>query len=84
MFYLSTGYLIYDDACHLKKFATNSSRSKQTITAENIASMKMVVDRFHFRGHVDSWCRKNCNTDDCGELKDVSQYWSDIHEPWML
>lgn len=63
--------MIYDDACHLKKFAMNKSRSKQTETAGRIASMAMVVDRFHFPGHVDAWCKKNCNPDDFDELEGV-------------
>ena len=21
----------------------------------------MVVDQFHFKNHVDSWCKQNCN-----------------------
>jgi len=65
--------LIYDDACHLKRFSTNSSRCKQTETSKKIASMKMVVDRFHFKGHVDRWCQENCNPDKCDELKGVSE-----------
>jgi len=63
--------VIYDDACHLKKFATNKTRSTETDTSVRIANMTMVVDRFHFPGHVDSWCKKNCNPDDFDELKDV-------------
>ena len=35
--------------------------------------MKMVVDRFHFKGHVDRWCQENCNPDKCDELKGVSE-----------
>ena len=71
---LCTGYVIYDDACHLKKFAINKSRSTQTETTQRIISMKMVVDRFHFPGHVDSWCKKNCNPNDFDELKGVRQF----------
>ena len=67
---MCAGYVIYDDACHLKKFATKS-RSTQTETSQRIASMKLVVDRFHFPGHVDSWCKKNCNPNDIDELKGV-------------
>ena len=71
---LYAGYVIYDDACHLKKFATNKSRSTQTETSQRIALMKMVVDRFHFPGHVDSWCKKHCNPNDIDELKGVRQF----------
>ena len=66
-------FLIYDDACHLKKYATNSQRSDVTPTAQRIATLNTVVDRFHFPGHVDPWCRKNCNPDDFDALKNVRQ-----------
>jgi len=69
--FLHTVYVVYDDACHLKKFATNKTRSTKTDTSIRIAKMHMVVDRFHFPGHVDAWCKKNCNPDDFDELKDV-------------
>jgi len=26
-----------------------------------MAAMEMVVDKFHFRNHVDGWCKANCN-----------------------
>ena len=73
------GYIIYDDACHLKKFATNKTRSTQTETSQRIASMKMVVDRFHFPGHVDTWCKKNCNPNDCDELEGVRKLNDHVH-----
>jgi len=69
--FLPTEYVIYDDACHLKKFAMNKTRSTQTDTSRRIASMNLVVDRFHFPGHVDPWCKKNCNPDDFSELEEV-------------
>ena len=71
---LYAGYVIYDDAYHVKKFATNKSRSTQTEMSQRIALMKMVVDRFHFPGHVDSWCKKHCNPNDIDELKGVRQF----------
>lgn len=72
-------FLIYDDACHLKKYATHSKRASQTETAFQIASINMVVDRLHFSGHVDPWCRKNCDPDSFEDLKDVCKNTSYIH-----
>ena len=63
---------MYDDGCHLKKFATNPVRSTLTNTAKRIGSMEIVVDKMHFRGHVDDWCKCNCNPNDFDELKIVS------------
>ncbi|KAJ7362131.1 hypothetical protein OS493_013222 [Desmophyllum pertusum] len=55
------GVICYDDACHLKKFAQNPVRSDLTEIAKRLKGMKMVCDKFHFRNHVDSWCKVNCN-----------------------
>lgn len=73
-FSIVTEFLIYDDACHLKKYATNSKRAKDTLTAERMASLNFVVDRFHFSGHVDPWCRQNCNPNSFDSLKKVSNF----------
>lgn len=58
---LCAGVICYDDACHLKKFAQNPVRSDLTEIAKRLKGMKMVCDKFHFRNHVDSWCKVNCN-----------------------
>ena len=51
--------ICYDDACHLKKFATNPMRCNFTDVASVI----------HFKNHIDKWCVKNCNPYGCDELK---------------
>ena len=52
---------MYDDGCHLKKYAPNPAKVKLTPTASKIANLKIVIDKFHFSGHIDQWCRTNCN-----------------------
>ena len=49
------GFLVYDDACQLKKFAINPIRCSLTKTAERIVSMILAVDKMHYRGHTDKW-----------------------------
>lgn len=66
-----TGFVCYDDGCHLRKFARNPSRSSLTATASRIANLEIVIDRMHFKGHVDSWCKQTCNPDNFIELNDV-------------
>ena len=61
--------ICYDDACHLKKFATNPKRCNLTDVASVIAKKNIVCDRFHFKNHIDKWCVKNCNPYECDELK---------------
>ncbi|XP_015777265.1 PREDICTED: uncharacterized protein LOC107355240 [Acropora digitifera] len=53
--------ICYDDACHLKKFAQNPVRSSLSVISDRLAKMEMVCDKFHFKNHTDSWCKRNCN-----------------------
>ena len=61
MFLPWLGVICYDDACHLKKFAQNPVRSTQTALAARITGMQILCDRFHFKNHIDGWCRQHCN-----------------------
>ncbi len=65
-------FLIYDDACHLKKYACNPVRCDKTPTAQRMASLRTVVDKFHFVGHVDPWCQEHCNPYKFKSLEKVS------------
>ena len=67
-----TDFIVYDDGCHLRKYALNSTRKSATETAKRIASTEIVIDKMHFRGHVDKWCQDNCNPSTFKELEDVS------------
>ena len=69
--YLCIGFLVYDDGCHLLRFATNPKRCGLTETAKKIASTKIVVDKMHFKGHKDQWCRRHCNPNDYDALMEV-------------
>ena len=44
-------------------------RSHLTPTAKRMSHMKMVIDKFHFKNHVDKWCKVHCNPYDNEELK---------------
>lgn len=80
--YIPPDFLVYDDACHLKKFAINPTRSALTETATRIAKMNIAVDRMHFKGHVDKWCHRHCNPNDYEELRNVSKQSFHIHPAW--
>ena len=56
------------------KYATNGARSTLTATAKKIAGMSFVVDRMHFKGHIDPWCRSNCDPDKLPAMKKVQMY----------
>ena len=66
--------ICYDDACHLKKYAINSTRNHSTETSKILQNMEYVVDKFHFKNHVDTWCKNNCNPYKCNKIKDVGYY----------
>jgi hypothetical protein len=69
VFFIFVDVICYDDACHLKKFACNPKRNEKTDTAKRLSKMDIVCDRFHFKNHVDRWCKQNCNPHKCEKLK---------------
>lgn len=69
---ICTGMICYDDACHLKKFSTNSKRSELTVQSRQLAEIDMAVDKMHMRGHIDSWCKDKCDPKKFPILNNVS------------
>ena len=43
------GFICYDDACHLKRFARDPMRAGITDQGKQLASVEMVVDKMHMR-----------------------------------
>ena len=50
----------------------HSERCSQTPTAQQLAQLNIVVDKMHFKGHVDPWCKKHCNPYEHKELDKAS------------
>lgn len=69
--YSNVEFVVYDDACHLKKYCINPVRSGLSVTAALIAQKNIVVDKMHFKGHIDGWCHRHCNPNDFSELNNV-------------
>lgn len=67
-----TTTICYDDACHLKRFVQNPLRSKNTKIAEKLNRLEIVCDKFHFKNHTDTWCKKNCNPMKSPNLQNVN------------
>ena len=65
-------HIIYDDACHLCLYSTNKKIANKTDTTKFFSELKFVIDRFHFRNHIDPWCQENCDPDEVDELKDTN------------
>ena len=66
---IGIGYICYDDGCHLKKYAMNPCRKELTSTTK---ILKIAVDKMHMAGHVDVWCKRNCDPALYPELEKVS------------
>ena len=67
-----TEYVCYDDGCHLRKFARNCSRCDVSAESKILAKQHIVVDKMHMRGHIDQWCKLNCDPANYPFLDDVS------------
>lgn len=68
---LFSEFLVYDDGCHLRKFSTNPVRSTLTEPARKLASLEIVIDKMHFKGHTDAWCIRHCNPNNFSQLEKV-------------
>lgn len=66
-----TGYICYDDGCHLSKYATNPCRRDLTPITQAISQMSIVIDKMHMAGHVDAWCKENCDPRKFRDLDEV-------------
>ncbi|UJR18690.1 hypothetical protein I4U23_005597 [Adineta vaga] len=48
--------LIYDDACHLKRFVQNKNNfSEETPANQRISRLEIFCDKLHYRNHTDPW-----------------------------
>ena len=64
-------YVCYDDGCHLRKFARNPNRADISRESQILAKQHIVVDKMHMRGHIDQWCKLNCDPAEYPYLNDV-------------
>ena len=53
--------LCFDYMCGLKRFLMANNRQNTNDVTKDLAATQLVVDKFHFRNHVDQWCKENCN-----------------------
>ena len=65
-------YIIYDDACHLVKYSQNEKVSERSKTTKFLSERKFVIDRFHFRNHIDPYCHENCDPNEVPELRGMN------------
>ena len=71
----------YDDGCHLSKYMLNPIRFEAqnvTLLQRLFAYTLIVVDPFHFPGHVDQQCKLYHDPSKFKELKNVNMEVSDV------
>lgn len=56
----------------------------QTQTSEKLAALNIVVDKFHFKGHIDKWCHENCNPYSFEDLENVCYTIELAHKLYMI
>ena len=65
--------MIYDDNCHLARFAMRKNlKAKNTVTKFFAEKVRKNIDRFHFGNHIDLWCIENCDPNKIRELDGVN------------
>jgi hypothetical protein len=66
-------YIVYDDACHLRRYLENSKNHiSKTDRLNNLCSKKFVVDKLHIQGHTERWCHLNCHPNLFPDLTDIN------------
>ena len=83
-------YFIYDDACRFRLFLQKKGDKQelsprlQKITPDKV---KYVVDKMHIKGHVDPWCKANCDPQWFPDLKlintqvcEQTNYWGNRYK----
>ena len=58
---------LYDDGCHLQRCV-----NKKSSIYPKLSNIEIKIDRFHFKNHIDKWCKANMNPADSVYLKDVN------------
>ena len=56
----------------LSKYSINEKVSNRNKTTKFFSERKFVIDKFHFRNHIDSWCHENCDPNEVPELNGMN------------
>ena len=76
-------FIVYDDACHLRRFVEKSNRIKTTERLESFSKYKFVVDKLHIQGHIELWCHQNCHPRLHPSLKSVNTVICEQVNVWL-
>ena len=75
--------MLYDNGCKLRKYIEEKSTTVKTVRFEKLKSKTILVDRFHFKSHVDLYCKKNCNPDKYAELIEINTSIAEQINSWF-
>ena len=56
--YASIETIVHDDSCHLRQFMGHWLKTQPRLCFPRV---HYIVDHFHSKGHVDTWCQQNCS-----------------------
>ena len=57
---------------NLLKIPLEGKLREITSAAKRLSEISIVVDKMHMKGHVDRWCKENCDARNIEELREVS------------
>eukprot|EP00732_Lithocolla_globosa_P000708 Lithocolla_globosa_v1_NODE_262_length_4766_cov_108.495648.p2 type:complete len:171 gc:universal NODE_262_length_4766_cov_108.495648:595-83(-) len=75
-------FLAYDDGCHLYRFQKRRANRSEFL-CKLISQIIIVVDRMHFKNHVDSWCKQHMNPNKFEQLKGLNTQSSEQTFSWL-
>jgi hypothetical protein len=75
--------LLYDNGCKLLKYIEEKSKYTKTKRFEELKKMSVLVDRFHFKSHNDSYCKQKCNPNKFNELVGVNTSVAEQINSWF-
>ena len=61
-------FICYDDGAIYESLHRMYADNLSAIT-QKLATTEIGIDRMHFKGHKDSWCRETCDPSKFEELK---------------
>ena len=69
----SIKYILYDDNCHLGKYAENEERAAKNKVSEKLGKRTgMYIDKFHFKNHIGKECVQKRDPYKIEDLNDVN------------
>ena len=70
------------DAISKNMHPTCITRKGLTPIAARLSEVNIVIDKLHFKGHVDKWCHEHCNPYKFEELNQVCGFIMQLSATW--